>query len=387
MNVNINCCCHDRCSCSGHGASGGESGKPPGRPTHQTGTSDDSLSKGVGTPGAIIDITTRPPNVWPGPRSKLYLPFLLIRANEGDLGARPLSGTFWESLDIIILPGVSATDAPARPPKNAQLGGVAQANKPNTLYVHVWNMGLAAAQEAIVEFYWFNPCLGFDSKNANLIARQVVILTPRGSHPSHRIVKCPVSWFPKFLNGGHECLLVRLFDPCSDPLNGPEWDARQNRHIGQRNIHVMTAAEAGMVGLAADGAVTPTAPTLGINVGPLFGGSAQVAVERAETESMPWLQLVTMQRKVVPQTGSAIGDVGITPPVPSGANLPNLGAIPNPGTVGLIGNSHGVSRDDQKVGFVTKDGNPGEGKAHVYRVIGIQDGQKFGGYTVVVLGD
>jgi hypothetical protein len=67
-------------------------------------------------------------------------------------------------------------------------------------------------------------------------------------------------------------------------------------------------------------------------------------------------------------------------------SLPNLGAIPDPKAAGIIGDSHGVNEDDRQVGFITTDDNPGVGKALVYRVSGTQDGQKFGGYTVVVLG-
>ncbi len=44
-----------------------------------------------------------------------------------------------------------------------------------------------------------------------------------------------------FLNGGHECLLVRAWDYTSDALGNPPWDASLNRHIGQRNIHVVPA--------------------------------------------------------------------------------------------------------------------------------------------------
>ena len=53
----------------------------------------------------------------------------------------------------------------------------------------------------------------------------------------------------------------------------------------------------------------------------------------------------------------------------------------------MIGDSHGVNADGQQVGFVTTDGNPGPGNGHVYRVTGAQNGNTFGGYTVVILGN
>jgi hypothetical protein len=299
------------------------------------------------------------------------LPFLFIRATVGDTAARPVVGTFWESPDILILPGVVPSAAPPLPP---DLGGVAQANADNTLYAHVWNLGQAPAHGALVEFYWFNPSLGFSSSDAHLIGATWVDLGQRGGPGSHKLVKCPFSWIATYENGGHECLVVRISQPVTDPLSGPPWDASQNRHIGQRNIHVMTAAEAA------------ARPTIGVNVGPLFGQPAQIAVARADTGTMPWLHLVTNSRTVVPGTGTPNGDVGISPPIPSGAGLPNLGGIPNPRGVGLIGDSHGVNGDGMQVGFITTDGNPGNGNAHVYRVSGSQNGQTFVGYTVVILG-
>lgn len=371
INVNVGCCQPGHGGTGGSGGTGG-TGKPPGRPTHQTGTSDGSINGGAGASGAIIKIPSRPGNVWPGTRTQLYLPFLFIRATAGDIAARPIVGAFWESPDILILPGVAPADAPSIPPKD--LGGVAKAGADNTLYAHVWNLGQAPAHGALVEFYWFNPTLGFDSKGAHLIGKTYVDLGSRCEPGSHKLVKCPFSWRATYENGGHECLVVRISQPCTDPLSGPAWDASQNRHIGQRNIHVMTAAEAA------------AKPTLGINVGPLFGQPAQVAVTRADTKTMPWLHLVTNSRTKLPGTANPSGDVGITPPTPSGAGLPNLGAIPDPRGAGYIADAHGVNGEDQQVGFVATDNNPGDGNAHVYRVSGTQNGQPFGGYTVVVLG-
>lgn len=371
VNVTVNIeCCPSSCSQPGGGTGTGTS-NPPGRPVHVTGTTDGSGSAGLGASGGIIKIPSRPPIVWPGPRTQLYLPFLFIRATAGDTAARPISGTFWESPDILILPGIAPSAAPALP---TSFGGVAQANAANTVYAHVWNLGQAPAHSALVEFYWFNPSLGFSGADANLIGKTYVDLGGRGAPGSHKLVKCPASWVALYENGGHECIVVRVSQAVTDPLSGPAWDASQNRHVGQRNIHVMTAAEAA------------ARPTIGIDVGQLYGQPAQVAVARADTGSMPWLHLVTNSRTVLPATAGASGDVGISSPIPSGAGLPNLGAVPNPRGVGLIGDSHSVKGDGMQVGFVATDGNPGNGNAHVYRVSGSQNGGVFGGYTVVVLG-
>ncbi|KAI9784780.1 MAG: hypothetical protein M1839_001510 [Geoglossum umbratile] len=376
VNVNIgpissSGCCPTGSNTGGVGGTSGPGGAP-GRPVHTTGSTDGSIVNGVGTVGAITAIPTRPPNVWPGPRSQLYLPVLFIRHIAGDTGARPIQGTFWESPDIIVLPGVPPALAPDKPPE--KLGGYAKAGADNTVYAHVWNLGQAVCWRVLVEFYWFNPTLGFESKDANLIGHAHVNLSGRGSRGCHTLVKCPISWRATYENGGHECLVVRVSHPVKDPLANPAWDARQNRKVAQRNIHVMTAAEA-----AAN-------PTIGVNVGPLFGAPATVNVARADTVTMPWLHLVTMSRTNIPGTGAATGDVGITGAVDRGTGLPDLGKVNNPRGVGLIADNTQVNGEGKQVGFVATDGDPGAGKAHVYRVSGAQGGQTFGGYTVVVIG-
>src|SRR5262249_27835240 len=161
------------------------------------------------------------------------------------------------------------------------------------------------------------------------------------------------SWVATYENGGHECLVVRVSHNCTDRLSNPPWDASQNRHVGQRNIHVMTAAEAA------------ARPTLGLAVGPLYRQPAQVGVERADTSTMPWLPLVTNSRTNIPATAAPTGDVGISPPIPIGGGVPNLGGAADPRGQGLIGDSHTVTGDRQQVGFVTTDSNPGTGNAHV----------------------
>lgn len=367
VNVNVECGCCER------GTRPGKVIAPPGtRPPHVTGTTDGTLPGGVVDAGGIIVTATRPPDVWPGPRDKLFLPFLFMRANAGDLGARPTVGPFWESPDILIEPGVDPGHAPAIP---SSFGAIAKAGVNNTLYAHVWNLGQASCPDTLVEFYWFNPSLGFDGAHANFIGATWTDLGPRGSANSHRLVRCPQSWVAQFVNGGHECLMVRVSQSALDPLSAPGWDASRNRHVGQRNIHVMSAAEAA------------AKPSLPIAVGPLFGGVADVAVQRADSAAVPWLHMVTMDRNRTLGTGAANGDVGLTAPTPVGTPLPNLGAVPDPRGAGLIGDSHGVTADGQQVGFHATDGNPGSGQAHIYRVVGNQNGNVFGGYTVIVLGE
>jgi hypothetical protein len=135
-----------------------------------------------------------------------------------------------------------------------------------------------------------------------------------------------------------------------------------NRHIGQRNIHVATAAE-----LAG-------AP-LTIHVGPLFGAPALVRVDRVAPTTMPWLQLRT-GRGAFPAGAAATGTVLLSPPSPIGGGALGVDA----------GVQHTVNGDGQQVTLTTTDAPPSQGDAHVYRVSATQGGQTFGGYTVVMLG-
>src|ERR1700730_8655358 len=201
VNVNV------ECGCCPPGTHPGTTTPPGTRPPHVTGTSDGTLPGGVVDAGGIVGTVTRPPTVWPGPRDQLFLPFLFMRANAGDLGVRPTVGPFWESPDILIEAGVDPTQGPPIP---TSLGAIAKAGVDNTLYAHIWNLGQAPCPDTLVEFYWFNPSLGFDGAHANLVGASWTDLGARGAANSHRLVRCPASWRAQFVNGGHECLMVRV---------------------------------------------------------------------------------------------------------------------------------------------------------------------------------
>jgi hypothetical protein len=323
----------------------------PNRPVRQPGTSTCELNGGPIT----ADQVTRadPPTVWPGFRNEMWLPYLFIRAYPGDTGARPVDGIFWESPDIYIVPGVAPVAAPDVP---AQLGESALAGQDNTVYAHVWNLGRGPAREVAVEYYWCDPILGFNPVGTTLIGTAFTTLGARGSGYCHAVVKCPTTWVPTFVNGGHECLLVRAWDVATDPMTTPEWDAAQNRHLGQRNIHVVPSGQS-------------LSSQITLATGPLYGQPAQVTVTRDEPPSMPWLQLHSMTRGAFPAAASPTGDVALGQP---GGPL-NQTAID-------------VTTEDQQVALGSSDNPPDPGSAHLYRVTASQNGQVFGGYSVVVLG-
>jgi hypothetical protein len=303
--------CHDRdcrCHCHRHPRHG-EGGT--GRPTRPPGASTGRLGQdGVLTTGDINN--TNPTGVWVGPRVDLDLPYLFLRANAGDLGARPVIGApFWESPDIFILAGITPALAPPLPPA---LGQVALAGQPNTIYAHIWNFGHAAANEVVVEFYWVDPALGISASSVHLIAQTFTSLGARGSPDSHAVVMCPEAWIPTFVNGGHECLLVRVWDNPADLPGEPKFDASQNRHVGQRNIHVEAPGAMAMAksmfkprALGAGVPPPPLSQRLLINVGPLYGVPAQVSVARVSPSAVPWLQLHTGKRGVFPAMAPPTG--------------------------------------------------------------------------------
>jgi hypothetical protein len=337
---------------------GGSAG-PASRPGKTVGTSRGTID---GTPITMGDLKTHHHGTsWPGERKDMPIPLLFLRCKPGDNGTRPVVGSFWESPDIHILAGVAPGVAPDIPTK---LGETAIAEQPNTIYAHIWNFGRGAAREVVVDFAWMDPSLGVNPAGIKMIGQAGTSLGARGSGEAHRVVKCPDAWYATYKNGGHECLLVRAWTPVDDVLGTPDWDASLNRHVGQRNIHVIQADE------------LQSAPPLLLHVGPLYGAPAQVSVARADPTTMPWLQLHTGVRGQFPAAAVPTGQPVLTPPG-------GLGGAPGPGVPGQV---HTVQGDNQQVGFTTTDGPPGTDQAHVYRVTANQDGQVVGGYTVVVVG-
>lgn len=359
-------------------ANGGEDGPNPNRPTRSIGSETGRLRDGG--PLNICDIQKpNPPGVFVGPRADMDLPYLFIRANAADLGGRPITNApFWESPDIIVLAGVTPAHAPPIPPIG-KLGDVALVGEPNTLYAHIWNFGKASAHEVIVEFYWCDPSLGITASSVRLIAQVMTSLGHKGSGKCHRVVKCPEAWSPVLLNGGHECLLVRVWDNPSDFPGEPKFDACWNRHVAQRNIHVVKRNGGPMPLVLHPGAAPQIMPafqdTLLLNVGNLYGEPAWVEVVREAPSDMPWLQLHTGVRGSFPAAAPPTGDPMLSPPAEGGAGFPAGGAL----TQHVVGS-------DQVIAFATSDHAPAPGQAHVYRVRAHQGGVVFGGYTIVVLG-
>ncbi|MDQ1831489.1 hypothetical protein [Massilia scottii] len=325
-----------------------------------------------------------------GPRKDEFLPFLMIRANGGDNGARPLNGVFWESPDIYVVPNQEAASAPVQP---ATVGGIARANAPNTLYAHVWNLGKAPALRVRVEFYWFDPTLGISRAEANFIGATWVDLGnrfnnatewrvvngPDGrylSHGCHAIVKCPQSWVPAFVNGGHECLVVRVHEPILDAVSPDQFSAPADRHIGQRNIAVIPSS-------------SPAAVDLALNLGYLANpGPARIETSLDAPDSMDWLKLYTGLADPGLRTPANPVAYGLLPATVGQARRQRLSDIPFEARRKLLLPAEDVLRgcDRQAIPFHASIADIKRGEAQVLRVRQKIGGEIVGGYTVVLIG-
>jgi hypothetical protein len=323
-----------------------------------------------------------------GPRKDEFLPYLLLRVAPGDRGRRPYTGVFWESPDIYVDPDHDADSAPLLPPT---LGGLARANRPNTLYAHVWNLGKAPAGRVRVEFYWFNPSLGISRADANLIGAAYVDLQnrfaseprwrrvdgpsgPYASRGNHAVVRCPVTWVPQFVNEGHECLVVRAFEPFMDTVAYDAFSPAADRHVGQRNIAVVQAA-------------SPAEIDLDLDLGwPDRPSDVRVEVNREAAAAMPWLELMggdVAQRRPPAEDGVVAGLVGPTTP---GVALPAVHDLAFDCRGPLLHPRQQFRRGCERlhIGLHAAAAELEADQAQVVRVRMVDAGDTVGGYTVVL---
>ncbi|HET8835003.1 MAG TPA: hypothetical protein VFN08_09750 [Gemmatimonadales bacterium] len=110
------------------------------------------------------------------------------------------------------------------------------------LWARVRNTGGDPVAGATVRFYWANPGVGFDRTSATPVGTSFVTL----SGNDEQDVLCLTPWIPSFVNGGHECVLAETYHAL-DPLPpGPAFNVPTDRHVAQRNLSVVVAAQGTM---------------------------------------------------------------------------------------------------------------------------------------------
>jgi hypothetical protein len=227
-----------------------------------------------------------------------------------------------------------------------------------------------------VEFYWFDPTLGFNEAAANLIGVTHVDLGNRGSGKAHRFVKCPTSWVPTFVNGGHECLMVRCFEPLTDPLGPTPWDAANDRRVGQRNIHVQNAASPAKVQIAL---------RLGCGTPP---GPGSLEIHQVHASQFPWLRLLAgKDQEPLREADNASVIAGLLPPtLRSGPHSrPVLDALTHEAARGILRTRLEFERGCEELEatvYVSVDGLK-RGACRTFRVEQRAAGKLVGGYTIV----
>jgi hypothetical protein len=339
--------------------------------------------------GKVNDLRFKGPRF--GPRKDEYLPYLFMRAASGDRGARPFSGVFWESPDIFVAAQQDAASAPLFPPSGA---GVATASAPNTLYAHVWNLGKAPAYRVRVEFYWFNPTLGINRADAHLIGAAWIDLANRFTvYPdwqertgpdgntyvtrgAHAIVRCPQTWVASFENGGHECLVVRAYEPMMDSVPLDQFTTTLDRHVAQRNIAVVQSS-------------SPAAIDLPVDLGsPEVPADAEVDVRLDPPAAMEWLKVYTGRSEPGLRPPAEPVVAGFLPPSVPGARRLSLDDLPYEARASMLRAREAYERGccPLRVHFHAsiRDLRPDE--AQVLRLRQRVNGEVVGGYTVVLLG-
>lgn len=106
----------------------------------------------------------------------------------------------------------------------------------NHIVARIFNLGAATAAPTKVDFFWSDPSVGLGAAEAHFIGTEYVEVQPMTS----QVVRCATPWIPSYLNDGHECVFVQCDNHVLDPLLLP-FQPWADRHVGQRNMHVLPA--------------------------------------------------------------------------------------------------------------------------------------------------
>jgi hypothetical protein len=201
------------------------------------------------------------------PRREAVLPYLLIRAmTPGDRGQRPLwpPTPCWESPDILL---IDATYAGPFDPVRVVASPIY--GHSYRVFVHVWNLGLFEAAGVHVRVWFVLP--GFFSGETapqyqpQLIGGAFKNLAARTRPGWHAVVELDAQWQISNQLVGHGCLISAASCPADEWDGG--WDANTHRHVGQRNLDVLTGGQDAAPLLAQLGEMLPYDATLEITHG------------------------------------------------------------------------------------------------------------------------
>jgi len=160
--------------------------------------------------------------------------YIFIRDTASDDGTAPLPANvpFWVSPDIVVTPPGGSPGAPA------------QAGVVNDLRVSITNAGGITAYNAQLEVFVADPSTAFTPATADALASRYVTL------PGYNVTAVSLPWNPTAGQAGHRCLLARVSSVLTgDAVANPTvFDVPGDRHVAQRNIHVVGMAEAKRTG-------------------------------------------------------------------------------------------------------------------------------------------
>lgn len=154
--------------------------------------------------------------------------YLVIPYFSGDMGSRPLPSAdpFWMCTSILIN-GSPYAGQQLMPGQNIQLS------------LDAINYGTLTAP-ALCLFFWANPTTAFTSTTVQFIGQTSLSLARNAL-----TLAGPVSWTVPAGTPEHICLLAEITSPAdAAPAN---YDAAIDRHYGQQNVHVTSAAPGGQI--------------------------------------------------------------------------------------------------------------------------------------------
>ena len=197
------------------------------------------------------------------PRREDVYPYLLIRAVVGDRGVRPTwpPKPSWESPDVLLIDASYQGEFdPAR------LVTSPVAGRSYRVFVRIWNLGLLPAIGVHVKAWAVNPGF-FGSFNQHdpyyeqhLIGGRWVELSDRTRPDCVAVVELDRTWDIDPGTSGHHCMLAEVECPL-DPGSGLLL-ANADRHVGQRNLTILTASAMPMMLVGTLGGLVPEGFTL-----------------------------------------------------------------------------------------------------------------------------